>query len=89
MAMCISASRREHMPELAMYLFKRISSGFDFLAGVFLSVCCLFGADETFLIGAFPLAKLLLLTLSFSLPEVELVSLPCRLPEDFPFPLLP
>ena len=26
--MCISASRREHIPELAMYLFKRISSGF-------------------------------------------------------------
>ena len=34
MAICASASRREQMPELAMYLFNLISSGLpDFLGG--------------------------------------------------------
>ena len=59
MAIFSSASLREQIPELAMYLFKRISSGFD----------AVFGFDF-FLKGALPLAKLLDLLLACPLPEV-------------------
>jgi hypothetical protein len=78
MAMCSSASRREQIPELEMYLFKRISFGLD-----------AFGVVAFFLKGAFPLAKLLPLALVLLRLESVVFAFLKLLPDDFPFPLLP
>src|SRR5690606_41731097 len=77
MAICSSASLREHTPELAMYLFSRTSSGFAVCLGAF------------FFKGALPRAKLLLLAVSRPRPEAFPVPVFCALPQDFPFPFVP